>query len=58
MRVQIRNVYLLHASIKILQNELAKNNEIIMFPMEIQSTVLYSLLAPRNDPTISDLHHQ
>ena len=39
MKVQNRNVDLLHENIKILQNELVQKNEIIKSVMEIQSTV-------------------
>ena len=62
MKVQDRNVDLLHENIKILQNELSQKNEIIKSLMEIQSTVFDSLSAGRNDQTISDQqqqqHHQ
>ena len=58
MKVQNRNVDLLHENIKILQNELAQKNEIIKSPMEIQSTLCDSLLAGRNYQTISDQHQQ
>ena len=54
MKVQIRNVDLLHENNKVLQNELAQKNEIIKCLMEIQSTVFDSLSASRNDQTISD----
>ena len=39
MKVQDRNVDLLHENIKILQNEQAQKNEIIKSLMEIQSCV-------------------
>ena len=62
MKVQDRNVDLLHGNSKILQNELVQKNEIIKSLMEIQSTVFDSLSAERNDQTISDQqqqqHHQ
>ena len=59
MKVQNRNVDLLHKNIKILQNELAQKNEIIKSFLEIQSTVFDSLSAARNNPrSISNLHHQ
>ena len=58
MKVQNRNVDLLLENIKTLQNELAAKNEIIKSLIEIQSTVFDSLSAARNDPTISDLHHE
>ena len=62
MKVQNRNVDLLHENIKVLQNKLAQKNEIIKSLMEIQSTVFDSLSAGRNDQTISDQqqqqHHQ
>ena len=58
MKVQNRNVDLLHENIKILQNELAQKNEIIKSLMEIQSTVFDSLLAGRNDQTISEQQQQ
>ena len=58
MKVQDRNVDLLHGNIKILQNELAQNNEIIKSLMEIQSTEFDSLSAERNDQTISDQQQQ
>ena len=54
MKVQNRNVDLLHENIKILQNELAQKNEIIKPLMEIQPTEFDSLSAGRNDQTISD----
>ena len=54
VKVQNRNVDLLHENIKVLQNELAQKNEIIKCLMEIQSTVFDSLSASRNDQTISD----
>ena len=58
MKVQDRNVDLLHENIKILQNELSQKNEIIKSLMEIQSTVFDSLSAGRNDQTISDQQQQ
>ena len=65
MKVQDRNVDLLHENIKILQNELSQKNEIIKSLMEIQLTVFDSLSAGGNDQTemiISDQqqqqHHQ
>ena len=65
MKVQDRNVDLLHENIKILQNELAQKIEIIKSLMEIQSTVFGSLSEGRNDQIISDQiqqqqhhHHQ
>ena len=58
MKVQDRNVDLLHGNIKILQNELAQKNEIIKSLMEIQSTEFDSLSAERNDQTISDQQQQ
>ena len=53
MKVQDRNVDLLHENIKILQNELSQKNEIKSL-MEIQLTVFDSLSAGKNDQTISD----
>ena len=58
MKVQKRNVDLLHENIKILQNELAQKNEIIKSPMEVQSTLFDSLSAGRNYQTISDQQQQ
>ena len=58
MKVQDRNVNLLHENIKILQNELAQKNEIIKSLKEIQSTVFDSLSAGRNHQTISDQQQQ
>ena len=58
MKVQKRNVDLLHENIKILQNELAQKNEIIKSPMEVQSTLFDSLSAGRNYQTISDQQKQ
>ena len=58
MKVQDRNVDLLHENVKILQNELSRKNEIIKSLMEIQSTVFDSLSAGRNDLTISDQQQQ
>ena len=58
MKVQDRNLNLLHENIKILQNELAQKNEIIKSLMEVQSTVFNSLSARRNDQTISDQQQQ
>ena len=58
MKVQDRNVDLLHGNIKILQNELVQKNEIIKSLMEIQSTEFDSLSAERNDQTISDQQQQ
>ena len=58
MKVQDRNLDLLHENIKILQNELAQKNEIIKSLMEVQSTVFNSLSAGRNDQTISDQQQQ
>ena len=54
MKVQNKNADLLHENIKILQNELAQNNEIIKSIMEIQSTEFDSLSTGRNYQTISD----
>ena len=59
MKVQNRNVDLLHENIKVLQNEPAQKNEIIKSFLEIESTVFDSLSATRNNPrSISNLHHQ
>ena len=58
MKVQNKNVNLLHENIKILQNEPAQKNKIIRSYMEIQWTVFDSLSTTRNDPIISDLHHE
>ena len=58
MKVQDRNVDLLHENIKILQNKLAQKNKIIKSLMEIQSTVFDSFSAGRNDQTISDQQQQ
>ena len=58
MKVQDRNVNLLHENIKILQNELSQKNEINKSVMEIQSTVFDSLSAGRNDQAISDQQQQ
>ena len=58
MKVQDRNVDLLHENIKILQNELSQKNEIIKSLMEIQLTVFDSSSAGRIDQTISDQQQQ
>ena len=58
MKVQNRNVDLLHENIKVLQNKLAQNNEIIKSLMEIQSTVFDSLSARSNHQSISDQQKQ
>ena len=58
MKVQNRNVNLLHENINILQNELAKKNEIIKSLMEIQSIVFDSVSAGGNNQTISDQQQQ
>ena len=58
MKVQDRNVDLLHENIKILQNELSQKNEIIKSLMEIQLTVFDSSSTGRNDQTISDQQQQ
>ena len=58
VKVQNRNVDLLHENIRILQNELAKKNEIIKSLVEILSTVLDSLSAGINDQTILDQQQQ
>ena len=58
MKVQNRKVNVLLESIKILQNELFQKNEIIKSLMGIQSTEFVSLLAARDNPIISDRHHQ
>ena len=58
MKVQDRNVNLLHENIKILQNERAQKNEIIKSLKEIQSTVFDSLSAGRNHQTFSDQQQQ
>ena len=58
MKVQDRNVDLLHENIKILQNKLAQKNKIIKSLMEIQSTVFDSFSTGRNDQTISDQQQQ
>ena len=49
MKVQNRNVDLLHENINILQHELAQKNEIIKSLMEIQSTLFDSLSVRRNN---------
>ena len=54
MKAQNKNADLLLENIKILQNELAKKNEIIKPLIEIQSKLFDSLPARRNDQTISD----
>ena len=54
MKAKNRNTDLLHENIKIIQEKLAQNNEIIKSSMEIQSTVFDSLSAGRNNQTISD----
>ena len=58
MKVQNRNVDLLHENIKVLQNKLAQKNEIIKSLMEIQSTVFDSLSARSNHQSISDQQKQ
>ena len=58
MKVQNRNVDLLHENIKILQNELDQKNEFIKSHMEIQSTVFDSLSTGRNSQTFSDQQPQ
>ena len=58
MKVQDRNVNLLHENIKILQNELAQKNEIIKSLMEFEWAVFDSLSAGRNDQTISNKRQQ
>ena len=49
MKVQNRNVDLLHENINTLQHELAQKNEIIKSLMEIQSTLFDSLSVRRNN---------
>ena len=58
MKAKNRNTDLLHENIKIIQEKLAQNNEIIKSSMEIQSTVFDSLSAGRNNQTISDEQQQ
>ena len=58
MKVQNRNVNLLHEIINSLQNELTRKNEVVKSLTEIQLTVFDSLSATRNGPPISDLHHK
>ena len=58
MKVQNRNVDLLHEIINSLQNELTQKNEIVKSLTEIQLTVFDSLSVTRNGPPISDLHHK
>ena len=53
MKVQDRNVDLLHENVKILQNELSPKNEQCLI-----STVFNSLSTRRNDQTISDQQQQ
>ena len=58
VKVQNRNVDLLHENIKVLQNELAQKTEIIKSLMEFQRTVFDSLSAGRNDQTFSNKQHE
>ena len=58
MKVQNRNVDLLHEIINSLQNELTQKNEIVKSLTEIQLTVFDSLSVTRNGPPIPDLHHK
>ena len=58
MKAKNRNTDLLHENIKIIQEKLAQNTEIIKSSMEIQSTVFDSLSAGRNNQTISDEQQQ
>ena len=58
VKVQNRNVDLLHENIKVLQNELAQKTEIIKSLMEFQRTVFDSLSAGRNDQTFSNKQQQ
>ena len=57
MKVQDRNVDLLHENIKILQNELSQKNEIIKSLMEIQSTVFDTLSAGEEMTKLSQINN-